>query len=115
MRPGAGPRSRGHGADQRASAVGPGDAGQGPAPSPSPAPGLQEALQVHEAHQQPLDVSTSGRRGAQGKWQTAPEPLRPRRTGPTHRFLLGESFRVSHFFSWWYILAALSYSRLRFP
>lgn len=32
-----------------------------------------------------------------------------------HRFLLGDSFRVSHFFSWWYILAALSYSRLRFP
>lgn len=40
-------------------------------------------------------------------------PLRP--TGPTHRFLLGDSFRVSHFFNWWYILAALSYSRLRFP
>lgn len=48
----------------------------------------------------------------------APEALQshcPSPTGPTHRFLLGESFRVSHFFSWWYILAALSYSRLRFP
>lgn len=41
------------------------------------------------------------------------EPLLPTRL--THRFLLGESFRVSHFFSWWYILAALSNSLLRFP
>lgn len=39
-------------------------------------------------------------------YQLQRDPLLP--TGPTYRFLLGESFRVSHFFSWWYILAALS-------
>lgn len=33
----------------------------------------------------------------------------------SYRFLLGDSFLLSHFFSWWYILAALSYSRFRFP
>lgn len=89
----------------------------------SPAFGLQEALQVHEVHQQPLDVFTSETRGAgvNAEWLQSPHgPAAPNaaRAPPpagSHRFLLGESLRVSHFFSWWYILAALSNSLLRFP
>lgn len=115
MRPGAGTKSWGHKGDfgESRPAGGWQDALRVQALFRSPASGLQEALQVHEVHQQPLNVFTSGRRGAPGRRPAAAGPLRP--TGPTHRFLLGESFRVSHFFSWWYILAALSYNRLRFP
>lgn len=49
--------------------------------------------------------------------QPAPAVLRRPREPPQapHRLRLGDSLRVSHFFSCWCILAALSYSRLRFP
>lgn len=76
MRRGAGTESWGHGGTWERAGP-PGSHTHGPLHSP--APGLQEALQVHKVHQQPLNVFTSARRGAPGKWPPlrAPPPRRP--------------------------------------
>lgn len=53
-----------------------GSQGIGTPRGPSPALGLQQALQVHEVHQQPLNVFASGTGGVQGAVVSGRRPAR---------------------------------------